>query len=989
MRLSSVPPGVPFLDTLAARWLSGPADPERGLILLPTRRAARALAEAFLRQSAGAPMLLPRIVGLGALDEAPLALAGVLDLPPAVPPAERLAALASLVLALPQANGGARTADRAWMLARELALLMDEAERAELDLPNALAGAADAAHAEHWQITVRFLEIVTRAWPEWLAERGVMNPAARQVALLRAQARSWQQAPPADAVWAAGTTGAIPAVAELLRTVAGLPQGLVVLPGLDLALPEDAWEAIDEPHPQFALRALLAAIGARRGDVTEWRTQTPHPTPLPQAGEGVRVATLRTALLPAACLGAWRHPRACEPAGLSRLDPADPQEEAVAIAMLLRNAIETPGHRAALVTPDRALALRVSAELQRWGVAADDSAGEALGHTPPAVFLRLLAATVAERLAPVPLLALLKHPLAAAGLPTAACRAAARALELSALRGPRPPPGLTGLRERLDAAHPPAPATARDLLARLETCLAPLLGVMANVAAAPADALAALIEAGEALAATDVQPGPARLWAHEEGEALATLLAEATAALGHLPEQPPAVLPGLLDALLEGAVVRSRRALRGRDGSAEHPRIFIWGLLEARLQAVDTVVLGGLAEGVWPPATDPGPWLSRPMRRAAGLPSPELAVGLAAHDFVMAATSAQVAVLSCPRRRDHAPTVPSRWLARLDAYLVGQGRALPLHPAVAWARALDIPMQTPRPAAPPRPRPPAALRPRKLSVTEIETWLADPYAIYARHILRLKPLDPLEQETDALDYGILVHRGLELFFTAAGAAWPADARSRLKSAMDTALQEQRLRPALAEWWAPRLYRIADWVAEQEVQRRSLAPPVQISPELRGAWSLAGIPGGFILRGRADRIERRADSTLAILDYKTGQLPAVKRVEAGDAPQLPLEAAMAAAGAFGADAAGVVAELTYWRLAGGNEPGEARTLFGADPSRITAAAAEAATKLRDLIAAFDDPARPYLCSPHPGRAARGDDYAQLARKAEWDSAGDGT
>ncbi len=976
MRLVSIPADVPFLDTLAARWAAErQADPSRGLILLPTRRAAAALAEAFLRTGGGAPRLLPRIAALGALDEAPLALAGALALPPAVEAAERLAVLARLVLALPEEQGGARTADRAWRLAAALADLMDEAEWAEIDLPAALAGAADAAHAAHWQITLRFLGIATRAWPAWLAGRQLMNPVARQVALLRAQAQAWQAAPPADPVWVAGTPGAPPAVAALLRTVARLPHGRVVLPGLDGAMADGHWELLDTPHPQAALRGLVQGLGASRGDVQVWTAASEVP-----AG---RVATLATALLPADCLAAWRAPHAPATAGLFRLAAADPQEEAVAIALILRDAIETPGRRAALITPDRALAVRVSAELLRWGVVADDSAGEPLAATPPAVFLRLLAQAVAEGLAPVALLSLLKHPLAAAGLAPARCRDAARTLERLTLRGPRPAEGVAALQRRAAACG--APQAVSDLLTRLEACLAPLARATAPVAAAPSDLLAALIAAAEGLAASDEATGPARLWRHEEGEVLATTLAAALAALGHLPEQPPSVLPGLLDALLAGAVVRSRRALRGRDHAAEHPRVLIWGLLEARLQAVDVMVLGGLAEGVWPPVTDPGPWLSRPMRTAAGLRSPEEAVGLAAHDFVMAACAAPVSVLSCPERRDGAPAVPARWLTRLEAFLAGQGAALPRHPAAAWARALDRPAAGERrPAAEPQPRPKLCLRPRRLSVTEIATWIADPYAIYARHVLRLEPLDALEQATDAADYGILVHAAMHRFLLAIGAGWPADAEELLKESMDHALRAAGVRAALFAWWAPRLHRIAAWVVETERARRAVAPPQCVVAECRGEWVL-DVPRGFRLRGRADRIERRPDGRLAILDYKTGAVPGDGAVADGTAPQLPLEAAMARAGAFGAEFAAEVAELTYWKLGGGQTPGAAKTLFGGGPGATAAAAGEAETRLRALIASFDDATRPYLNAPHPGRGGGGV-YHHLARRAEW--AGDG-
>jgi ATP-dependent helicase/nuclease subunit B len=977
MRLCTIPAHVPFLDTLAKAWLEQNTDDlARGLILLPTRRAARALSASFLSVSGGKPLLLPRITAFGAVDETPLALAGALDLPPSVEPMRRLAALAALILRVPERAGGVRTTEGAWMLAGELAALMDEAERAEIDLRTALDHAAAAEYAEHWGVTLRFLEIVTGAWPRWLAEEGLMNPAARQVALLRAQAAAWWDAPPDDPVWVAGTTGAIPVVAELLRVVAGLPQGLVVLPDLDTTLPDDAWEALDDAHPQAALARLLASMGATRGDVEIWHG--------PSTVAPGRAATLATALLPAASLSAWRQSPTLDTEGLRRLSPADQQEEAAAIALILRDALETPGNRAALVTSDRALAGRVSAELSRWGVVADDSAGEKLADTPPAVFLRLLAEAVAARLAPVKLLAALKHPFAAAGLAPAACRAAARKLEVATLRGPRPEAGFVGIRRRLDAKQRVDPA-AIDLLARLEERLAPLFRIASATEVAPAAALEALIAAAEALAATNEAPGAARLWAHEEGEALAVHLATARDAFTLLPDQPPGALPGLLEALFADSAVRTRRALRGREATAEHPRVMIWGLLEARMQAVDVIVLGGLAEGVWPPATEPGPWMSRPMRSRAGLPSPEEAIGLAAHDFVMAACAAPFAVLSCPRRRDGAPSVPARWLVRLDALLAGQGRSFDLHPATRWARLLDQPAGPPRPVRPPAPRPPVDLRPRKLSVTQIETWLSDPYAIHARHVLRLRPLDPLEQETDASDYGALVHRGLEIFLGDAGAAWPPNAAQRLREAMDKALRQSGVRPALFEWWAPRLARIADWIAEEETKRRAALPPVAIHAEVRGEWAL-DVPRGFILHGRADRIERRPDGSLAILDYKTGAPPTQKQVDSGFAPQLPLEAAMVAAGGFGEGLRGEAAELTYWRLTGGFEPGQVRSLCKGDLARIRDTVATAAEKLKELIERFDDPAMPYLARPHPARAPRFSDSAQLARVAEWDLSG---
>ena len=922
-------------------------------------------------------MILPRITAIGAIDEAGLTLpqlasAVALDLLPAVPPARRNAVLARLILGLPTHFGGPRRADGAWRLAVELAALMDEAEHAGVDLDAALPHAVAGEHAVHWQLTLDFLRIVTQAWPRWLAEAGLANPVARQTALIDAEAQAWRTTPPSMPVWAAGFTAAEPALARLLAAIAAMPQGRVIIPEPDTELPADV--VLPDSHPEAATRRLLARLEA--GPPLPW------PGPVIAAAPQGRAATLRRALLPAGALAAWQQPADEELAGLSRLAPADEQEEAVAIALILRDALERPGSGlAALITPDRALARRVSAELLRFGVVADDSAGEALGETPPGVFLRLLAEAVAADLAPLPLLALLKHPLLAAGLDPPRARQAARSLERACLRGPAPPPGLTGLRERL--AEAPEAAAAVDLLDRLERGLAPLLRVAAGVSVAPSALLTAAIESAEALAASDAEPGVARLWALEEGEALATHLGDMLEAAASLPDQPPAVLPGLLRAMLEGAVVRSRRALRGR-GGAEHPRVVIWGLLEARLQSAGLVVLGGLAEGVWPPASDPGPWLSRPMREAVGLPSPEAAIGQSARDFLAAASAAREVVLSCPRRREGAPAVPARWLVRLEALLRGRGLQLAEHQAASWARALDLPAGPARPASPPHPCPPLTLRPRRLRVTEIETWLRDPYAIYARHVLRLVPLAPIEEAIDDIDYGILVHEGLHRCLEAVGTGWPEDAAARLGEALEVALANARLRPALTAWLRPRLARIAAWVAARERTRRAEdGAPVALAGERGGSWDLPGLT----VSGRADRIESHADGRIVVIDYKTGTAPDQKLVRHGLAPQLPLLAAMAQDGAFGPDFAAAPRGLLYWRLTGGFEPGEEFAPLGADGVELAREVAAARQGLLDLIARFARAEQAYLAQPVPGRVPFRSDYAQLARVAEWAGVGE--
>ena len=463
-----------------------------------------------------------------------------------------------------------------------------------------------------------------------------------------------------------------------------------------------------------------------------------------------------------------------------------------------------PARTAALVTPDRALARRVAAELERWGIEVDDSAGTPLAATPPGTFLRLLAEAAAEGLAPLPLVALLKHPLAAAGEEPPAFRHDGRLLELAILRGPRPAPGIRGLRAALRAlGDEGSRKTLAKLIDRLEAALGPLVKLLGRRALAAPRAVQAHIAAAEALAATAQLAGAERLWAGEAGEEAAGFVAELERAALRIRRLEGSAYPAFFASLL------GERQVRPRYG--RHPRLFIWGPLEARLQHADLSILGGLNEGTWPAAATVDPWMSRPMRAAFGLPAAERRIGLAAHDFAQASAAREV-VLTRALKVEGTPTVPSRWLLRLEALLRAAGTTLETAaPArwLAWHKALDEVPGPPVPAAPPAPRPPLAARPRRLSVTEIETWMRDPYAIYARHILSLKALDPLDADPRrrrARQLHPRRARPLRAQFPEAPCR-PMRSRScsgSARSAFGAALE----RPGVRAFWWPRFERIA-------------------------------------------------------------------------------------------------------------------------------------------------------------------------------------
>ncbi|HUN50318.1 MAG TPA: double-strand break repair protein AddB, partial [Candidatus Sulfotelmatobacter sp.] len=752
-RVYTIAAGTPFVDALAAGLLARHgADPltlSSVLVLLPTRRACRALREAFLRQSGGRPLLLPAMRPLGDADEGELTLnaADWLELPPAIGELRRQLLLTRLVR-----RGGHDDPVQAARLAAELARLLDQIETERLGFA-ALADLVPLDFAAHWQITLDFLRIVTEHWPELLRAEGVLDPAARRDRLITATAERWRMAPPPHPVYAAGSTGSIPATAALLRTIAYLPDGAVILPGFDTAMDAASWVALaGEPtHPQFGMKLLLAGMLVDRAEVEIW------PAPGIATAATDRVHLIREALRPAATTDAWPVAAPLAAAaldGIARIDAAGPREEAEIVALLLREALETPGRTAALVTPDRDLARRTAATLRRWNVAIDDSAGVPLADTPPGAFLRLTAAMLADDAAPVPLLAALKHPFAAAGGARDDFRRRVRRLERRVLHGPRPAPGFTGIRTAL--LEKPDSGGLLAWLDRLARRAEPFSRLLHAPAATLAELVAAHVAFAEWLAhGDDGDP----LWAGEAGEAAADFIAELADAAAASEPMPGAAWPGLLDVLLAGRAVRPRY---GR-----HPRLAIWGPLEARLQQADLLILGGLNEGTWPADAGADPWMSRPMRARFGLPSLERRIGLAAHDFQQAATAREV-ILTRAEKIEGSPTVPSRWLLRLETLLQGMGRELDRGRAAQlrhWRTALDEPAGY-RPVAAPAPRPPVEARPRELSVTRIETWVRDPYAIFAGQILRLKPLEPLDADPGAAERGTIMHRALELFVRA-------------------------------------------------------------------------------------------------------------------------------------------------------------------------------------------------------------------------------
>ena len=965
------------------------------VVLLPNRRAVRALRDAFLRRRGMAPTLLPAMRPLGDLDEEDLAFAltghGLdptgdgLSLPPAIPPYRRQAMLARLVAGW-RAPGGLMAPAQCWRLAGELATLMDQVDTAGVSY-DALTEIVPADLASHWSVTLDFLKIISQHWPAILDDEKALNPAARRDRLIRALAHAWSATPPDCPVFAAGSTGTVPATAELLSVVARLPDGAVVLPGLERDMDEDSWAAAGPTHPQYAMKDLLKKMRVSRHEVEMWQgpehrgEQGQDQGAVPPAVSTCS-ALLRDALRPAETTDVW-------PAlpysglapgdlfgGLSMITAPGRREEAAAIATVMREALETPGRTAALVTPDRQLARYTQAALARWNIVVDDTAGTPAAKSVPGRLLGLLVAAAADRFAPVPLLALLKHPMVTAGFERAAMLETVRRLDRYALRGPRPPAGLEGIMIRARAAAGSGLLTDGDMtrLERVAGILQPF--DLSRQAERPVDGLMqAHIRACEALAASGGTPedgpeslsGADRLWRGDAGEALADALGDLLEQAGMLGSASLEAYRALFDAFLDDVTVRP---VWGR-----HPRLAILGPLEARLHRADVMILGSLNEGTWPAEIKPDPWMSAPMRAAFGLPPLERRIGQAAHDFLQAASGPRT-ILSRAEKADGSPTVKSRWLFRIEALA---GRTIPdAGRYLDWSTAADG--EAPRPAPPPAPCPPRAARPKTLSVTQVERWMRNPYGLYAQKVLGLRRLDPVDERPTASHRGTLLHAALERFLLLPAAERQGTgALDRLLAIGRDIFEPVLSQPTVYAFWWPRFERVAHWFIGHEADRAHLFETVAV--ERKASWPVPGTD--FTLTAKADRIDRlRGDGALSIIDYKTGTPPSGKRVAAGYAPQLPLEGVLAVKGAFEGLAPAPVDSLVYWHLRGGDPVAQPTS-----PVRDVAEALEAAEDgLRALIAAFDDDAVPYLSHPRPAVAGH-DDYDHLARVREWQAGQD--
>ncbi len=966
----TIPPGAGFLAGLSMGLKA--LEKELSLsapditLFLPTFRSIRAFQAFEMDSRGGTPALLPNLKALGGLDEDDILLSGLLageadlSLPPAITSLKRMFLLQEEIARFSKDKGFEDLSARQRLeLAAELGRLLDQMQNARLSgavFHNLVPGNL----ATHWQKIVGFLGVITEAWPKTLKKMGLMDPVERRNQLIDYQIRAWQSDPPETPVIAAGSTGSVPATRRLLKAVAGLPKGVVILPGFNAGLDSEDWDAVDETHPQFMMKETLGAFGIPRDKVLPW-PYSGDPGP----AAAVRIDFFIKALKPASRTGTWHQEKFDAKEAARSFDVIEAEgirEEALAIALMMREALETPGKKAALVTPDRDLARRVRAELKRWNLDVDDSAGQPLAATPQGAFFMLLADLAVANFPPTVLLAFLKNPLCRCGMARDTLLALARDLDKMALRGPAGRGGIRTLARLVRGSSIKNKKPHLEFLKSLEKETSGLAGLLKKTSTPLGDIFSAHVAAARALSREgDSEP----LWQGPGGEALAALadrMKDETEDLGHAMGQDYA---GILRALLDREVVRRP--------FGSHPRLAILGALEARMQTTDLMILGSLNEGTWPPSAYADPWMNQDLRKTLGLPTAEQRVGQSAHDFLMALGAPEV-VLTRSLKLEGTPATPSRWLQRARALMGGK---LPgaRNPWRAWARALDWP-ETFAELAPPKPRPPAANRPGKLSVTSIEKLVHDPYSIYARDILKLKPLDPLEADPGAADKGLILHEIFEVFFRKNDCRLPENALGALIEAGERVFDKSGFsRPAIRAFWWPRFLEVAGaFLTEQQTRAGDFET---LGVELKGELSLK-TTSPFTLTAKADRIDRRkSDGGYWIIDYKSGALPYPANLKDGTKPQLPLEALIAEAGGFSDLDPGGVSGLEFWNIGKPGPQLELRTVTG-DLEEATKNAAEG---LRALVEHFADERNPYLAVPDPSGHRFGD-YDPLSRYREW-------
>lgn len=953
--ITTIPASYSFVDVLARGVLTAHGDDPLTLsqakILLPSRRACRQLKEALIAQAEHDRLILPNIMALGDDDEAklPWLVTSETTRNPPVSPLKRWLMLSEIIQRYPWKKHLSMLANeqQAGAIAHSIAQLIDELQREHISHEK-LRHAAPDELAEHWQATGELLYDIIEKWREARDAAGYSDPVDYRNHVMEQQALALVKNPPDTPIYMAGTTGSMPSTRALLGAVHRLEQGMVILPGLDKTLDEASWQALEPHHPQYGLKQLLAHLDVSRSDVGFYG----------EAAEQAVDALWSSVMLPAARTEAWEASVQQGEQAIELVESATIHEEAQVIALMLRDAIEQQ-QTASLVTNHRPLAQRVAVLMGRWGVSVDDSAGVAMAELPVVQFLQHITSMIISRAAPVELLTLLKHPLCRMGYSVQDYKEIIALLEMYVLRGVRHYSSLEGVLTSVNYAD--ISDNNKEKLLLFINKIKDIADVLGNESDATMDAwMKQHLLCAEQLAQTDEQSGAERLWLGEQGEQVARYAADVMEAATQLSISRLSYYHDLQAQCWQRGVYRPRYGT--------HPSVHILSPIEARLHHSDVMILADLNEGSWPAEQQPA-WLNRAMRQSLGLPELERMTGLSAHDFVSFASAKRV-ILSRARKDDAgSPAQPARWLERLKAVAEISDILLTMSkPWVVWAQQLNN-IETYEFEQPPAPCPPAKARPKRYSVSDVDLLLSNPYGYYAKHILKLLPLDPIDEDPQRRDFGTALHAILEAFIP----QFDADAEDVKLLELWLTIAEEKLkpftaaRPALRAVWWPQAEAIGQRIVTHERARRVNGDIDRTIAEekLEAQW------GELTMVAKVDRVDMKRDGVIELIDYKTGQAPSGKAVKEGRAIQLPLSAAIVK------DVKGLdVSDMAYWEVKASAKVKEVRV------ADALALRDEIAPKLKTRIEASLLPEVPYLSCPHAELRPAYDDYEQLARRKAW-------
>ncbi len=964
-RIFNVSAGDSFVDVLAQNFLAQYQNDQaeklaQVLFLLPNRRACRDLADAFVRANGLVPTILPRMLPVAEAEEDEILLSGQGDLLKALPAAvgttERLLFLTRQILRHDKILGvQAITPAQAYELAQNLAQFLDAVYQHDLSMDKLdLLSAEAQIYAEHWQRTLDLLAVIRQIWPQELARQNKIDMMQRRQQLLEAELTYWQQTKTTQRIVVAGITAAFPMLKKLVQTVLDLQNGEVWLYGLDRHLSAEDWQQVKVFHPQYELKELLDYLNFPRTAVQDIGEKSP------------REVLIAECMRPAPTTAVWRDLYNNQQLykalhGLHFVECDDMRQEANAIALIMRHTLEQPEKTVALVTSNRNLARRVVAELKRWNITADDSAGQPLSLTPIGIYLRLIIEAVGSGLAEADCLALLKHPFTACGMAKAQCRKLARRIELY----------WRGSRKMADGLN----EEEKNLVATLRQCLKPLTELYAQKSVSLAEMLTAHIHVSETLATSDEKSGDKIIWRQDAGQMAADFVNDILSSSTIFEAIAPHNYGQLLTKMLQTQNVRVRYGM--------HPRVKILGPIEARLTQFDVTIIGEVNEGFWPAQPPVDMWMSRQMRTTFGLPDMERNIGLAAADFAHLLNAKDV-YLTRAVRLDGTPTAKSRWLLRLETVLTALfGKKEKIYDLydrqyTAWAKFAER-AEVVKPIKAPAPQPSVEKRPLKLSASNINALLRDPYTIFAKYILQLYPLDEPDRPFDRRDYGNMVHKTVELFNRQYGADFPANAKEELLRIGEELFNAARVPAEIRVFWWPKFEQTVDWLVTTEQAYRQNVTTIYNEIEGRMRWPLSD-GREVIISGKADRIDVTSDGGLNIIDYKTGSSgypQSMKEFQFGHVPQLPTEALIALNGGYEKIKSPVkIKSLRYWLL--GKDCKELDEVASEQVIAITAA------NIKQRLHQFYEqiPPAPYVYKPDPSSTPKYSDYEHLARYQEW-------